>query len=37
MHVRPQLAGHPWRPLFTPQATGCYVNDHSVVRTRDGR
>jgi arabinan endo-1,5-alpha-L-arabinosidase len=37
MNVKPQLAGNPWRPLFTPQATGCYVNDHTVVRARDGR
>lgn len=35
--MRPQLAGRPWRPLFTPRLTGCYVNDHSVIRTRDGR
>lgn len=37
MDLKPQFAGNPWRPLFTPQMTGCYVNDHSVVRTRDGR
>jgi len=37
MASKPQLAGSAWRPLFTPSATGCYVNDHSVIRTQDGR
>ncbi|RIL01323.1 MAG: hypothetical protein DCC71_18100 [Proteobacteria bacterium] len=35
--VRPELGGDGWRPLFTPQRTGCYVNDHCVVRAPDGR
>ncbi|MBM4337851.1 MAG: hypothetical protein FJ108_18335, partial [Deltaproteobacteria bacterium] len=33
---RPVLAGAGWRPLFTPQRTGAYVNDHCVVRAADG-
>jgi len=37
VNLKPRLAGRAWRPLFTPQETGCYVNDHSVIRTRDGR
>lgn len=35
--TRPRLAGSGWRPLFTPVKTGCYVNDHCVVRAPDGR
>jgi len=35
--MRPVLAGTGWRPLFTPQRAGCYVNDHCVVRAPDGR
>lgn len=26
----------PWRPLFTPERIGSYVNDHSLVRVSDG-
>lgn len=33
----PRLGGNGWRPLFTPKATGVYVNDHCVVRNHDGR
>jgi beta-fructofuranosidase len=33
----PELGGSGWRPLFTPKRTGCYVNDHCVVRAQDGR
>jgi beta-fructofuranosidase len=33
----PRLGGSGWRPLFTPAKTGCYVNDHCVVRAHDGR
>jgi beta-fructofuranosidase len=33
----PKLGGRGWRPLFTPAKTGCYVNDHCVVRAPDGR
>ena len=35
--ARPRLAGTGWRPLFTPRRTGCYVNDHCVVRAHDAR
>jgi beta-fructofuranosidase len=35
--LKPVLAGDGWRPLFTPQRTGAYVNDHCVVRAPDGR
>jgi beta-fructofuranosidase len=35
--LKPVLAGAGWRPLFTPERTGCYVNDHCVVRAPDGR
>jgi len=35
--MEPRLAGKPWRPLFTPRATGCYVNDHCLFRGRDAR
>lgn len=35
--MKPVLAGAGWRPLFTPKRTGCYVNDHCVVRAHDGR
>jgi arabinan endo-1,5-alpha-L-arabinosidase len=35
--TRPRLGGAGWRPLFTPSKTGCYVNDHCVVRAADGR
>ena len=33
----PRLGGAGWRALFTPAKTGCYVNDHCVVRAHDGR
>jgi beta-fructofuranosidase len=33
----PRLGGGGWRPLFTPARTGCYVNDHCVVRAPDRR
>ena len=36
-HETPRLGGAAWRPLFTPAKTGCYVNDHCVVRAHDGR
>ena len=36
-HETPRLGGAGWRPLFTPAKTGCYVNDHCVVRAHDGR
>ncbi|HSV96430.1 MAG TPA: hypothetical protein VLM75_05775 [Spirochaetota bacterium] len=26
----------PWRPIFRPQKSGDYVNDHSIFRDRDG-
>jgi beta-fructofuranosidase len=29
------LGGAAWRPLFTPKQSGCYVNDHCVVRGPD--
>ncbi|HZG78307.1 MAG TPA: hypothetical protein VEZ72_20815 [Paenibacillus sp.] len=32
----PEIAGD-WRLLFRPEKTGCYVNDHSIVRTEEGR
>ena len=35
--MKPRLGGTGWRPLFTPVKTGCYVNDHCVVRAQDGR
>lgn len=35
--MKPVLGGAGWRPLFTPRASGCYVNDHCVVRAPDGR
>lgn len=35
--AKPRLAGDGWRPLFTPNRTGAYVNDHCVVRGPDGR
>ena len=31
----PTIAG-PWRLLFKPQRTGCYINDHTVLRAHDG-
>jgi beta-fructofuranosidase len=34
---KPRLGGSGWRALFTPEKTGCYVNDHCVVRAHDGR
>jgi hypothetical protein len=36
-HETPRLGGSGWQPLFTPAKTGCYVNDHCVVRAHDGR
>lgn len=33
----PRLGGSGWRALFTPSRSGCYVNDHCVVRAHDGR
>jgi beta-fructofuranosidase len=35
--ARPRLGGSGWRPLFTPSRSGCYVNDHCLVRAPDGR
>jgi beta-fructofuranosidase len=35
--ARPRLGGSGWRPLFTPRATGCYVNDHCLVQAPGGR
>ncbi|MEB2344473.1 MAG: hypothetical protein OZ948_07030 [Deltaproteobacteria bacterium] len=35
--MKPVLGGAGWRPLFTPRASGCYVNDHCVVQAPDGR
>jgi beta-fructofuranosidase len=35
--VKPILGGDGWRPLFTPQQSGVYVNDHCVVRGPGGR
>ena len=35
--TRPALGGTGWRTLFAPAKTGCYVNDHCVVRAHDGR
>lgn len=32
---RPVLASD-WRVLFKPESTGCYVNDHTLIRDRDG-
>lgn len=26
-----------WHPLFRPQKTGSYINDHTIFRTRDGK
>ena len=26
-----------WRVLFRPEKTGCYINDHSLVRSADGK
>jgi hypothetical protein len=37
MPLRPRLGGSGWRPLFTPKRTGCYVNDHCLVRGPGGR
>ncbi|MEN8192626.1 MAG: hypothetical protein ABFS12_07395 [Bacteroidota bacterium] len=25
-----------WRLLYRPEKTGCYVNDHSLIRAHDG-
>ena len=33
----PRLGDGGWRPLFLPRRTGCYVNDHCLVRAHDGR
>jgi beta-fructofuranosidase len=33
--LTPEIAGE-WQLLYRPQATGCYVNDHSLIRARDG-
>ena len=34
--MKPRLSEGSWRPLFTPQRTGAYVNDHCVVRAPTG-
>ncbi len=31
----PKING-PWRLLYRPEKTGCYVNDHSLIRALDG-
>lgn len=25
-----------WQVLYKPEETGCYVNDHSIIRAEDG-
>lgn len=32
----PHISGE-WRLLFRPERSGCYVNDHSILRARDGQ
>ncbi|WP_158301860.1 hypothetical protein [Paenibacillus mesophilus] len=32
---KPIIASN-WSVLFKPEKTGCYVNDHTLVRDRDG-
>lgn len=32
---KPVIVGG-WKPLFHPEKTGCYVNDHSIVQDRNG-
>jgi len=34
--MKPVIAGR-WRPLFRPEKTGSYINDHTVYRAADGR
>ena len=35
--MKPRLGAGEWRPLFTPQRSGSYVNDHCVVRGPNDR
>ena len=32
---KPTIAG-PWQLLFKPRETGCYVNDHTLLKAHDG-
>ena len=32
---KPAITG-PWQLLFRPHKTGCYINDHTLLRARDG-
>ena len=31
----PSITGD-WQLLYKPEKTGCYVNDHSLIRAQDG-
>ncbi|MGC9455184.1 MAG: family 43 glycosylhydrolase [Phycisphaerae bacterium] len=33
--LKPEISSD-WRVLYKPEKTGCYVNDHSLVRAHDG-